>query len=235
MNRMRILIATAHADDETLGCFSVMRDPSIEVHILHATDSAPRNLRFALRAGFLTRHSYRDARRSEMLAVLNKAGIPAARYHRLDVADQEASQNCRQIREFAQSLAPDRIYTHAYEGGHPDHDALAFALAGLPGVWEFPLYHAHGAAYVPQSFLQGEPEHTVHLDASARRTKLDWLRCFRSQQHVIDGFPNQRELFRPMPAYDFTRPPHAGPLYYELRKLGATWPEWRAAVEQSIR
>lgn len=235
MKRMRILIATAHADDETLGCFSLMRDPAAEVHILHATDSAPRNLRFALRAGFLSRNSYRDARRAEMLAVLDKAGIPASRYHRLEIADQEAFQHCRQIREFAHALAPDRIYTHAYEGGHPDHDALAFSLTGLANVWEFPLYHAHGASYVPQSFLHGAAERTAPLDAAARKTKLDWLREFRSQQHVIGGFPMERELFRPMPAYDFTRPPHPGQLYYELRKLGATWPQWRATVEQSIR
>ena len=40
----------------------------------------------------------------------------------------------------------------------------------------------------------------------------------------------ERELFRPMSAYDFTRPPHPGELYYEQRKLGWTWPEWRAAI-----
>ncbi len=231
---MRILIVTAHADDETIGCFTVMREKAAEVHILHATDSVPRNRFFAFRAGFLTRRAYRAARREEMQAVLAKAGIPAARYHRLDFADQEASRHCRQIRECVRGYSADRIYTHAYEGGHPDHDTLAFALAGLPNVWEFPLYHAWGASFVPQTFLNGPPEVTANLDPEARQTKLDWLGLFRSQQRDIRRFPIEREVFRPMRAYDFTRPPHVGRLYYEVHKLGSTWAEWRAAVDKSI-
>ena len=30
-----------------------------------------------------------------------------------------------------ESFGADRVYTHAYEGGHPDHDAVALALAWL--------------------------------------------------------------------------------------------------------
>jgi hypothetical protein len=43
-------------------------------------------------------------------------------------------------------------------------------------------------------------------------------------------FPIDREQFRPAPKYDFSRPPHEGPLYYEIRKLGWTWTEWRRAT-----
>ena len=230
MTVMRILIAVAHADDETLGCFSVMQGYPGEVHILHATDSAPRDLKYAWRSGFATRAAYQAARRAELLAVLAKAGIPEERYHCLGLADQEAPPHCSQIRAFVEAFGADRVYTHAYEGGHPDHDAVALALAGLPNVWEFPLYHAHGAPFVPGSFLDGEAEFAVDLDADRQRIKRTWLDCFASQQRVIGMFPIDRELFRPARAYDFTQPPHAGELYYEQRKLGWTWREWRAAT-----
>lgn len=230
MAPMRILIAVAHADDETLGCFSLLTDPAHEVHILHATDSAPRDLKYAIRSGFLSRASYLAARRKEMTAVLAKAGLPAERYHCLGLADQEAPVYWPRIRAFVEQFAADRVYTHAYEGGHPDHDAVAFALAGLPNLWEFPLYHAHGAEFVPHTFLDGDPETVVALDADRQRVKREWLDCFVSQQRVIKMFPLDHELFRPARAHDFTRPPHAGPLYYEIRKLGWTWTEWRKAT-----
>ncbi|MEO6758937.1 MAG: PIG-L family deacetylase [Saprospiraceae bacterium] len=230
MRGMRILIAVAHADDETLGCFSVLRDPAADVHIVHATDSAPRDLKYAWRSGFATRAGYQAARREELLTMLRKAGIPEERYHCLGLADQEAPVYWPQIRSYVEAFGADRVYTHAYEGGHPDHDAVALALAGLPNVWEFPLYHGHGAEFVPHSFLEGEAETVVRFDGEQQVAKRAWLDCFPSQKRVLDLFPTDHEMFRPMRAYDFTRPPHEGELYYERRKLGWTWGEWRKAT-----
>jgi LmbE family N-acetylglucosaminyl deacetylase len=230
MRGMRILIAVAHADDETLGCFSVLRDHPADVHILHATDSAPRDLKYAWRSGFATRNGYLEARRVELLTVLAGAGIPEERYHCLGLADQEAPVYWPQVRNYVQAFGADRVYTHAYEGGHPDHDAVALALAGLPNVWEFPLYHAHGAEFVPHSFLDGEAEKVVAFDPHQAAMKRMWLNCFPSQKRVLDLFPVEREMFRPARVYDFSKPPHEGELYYERRKLGWTWREWREAT-----
>lgn len=231
---MRILIAVAHADDETLGCFSVLQTHPGDVHILHATDSVPRDLQYARRAGFETRESYREARRAELAAMLAKAGVADDHYHCLEIADQEAPVYWPRVRAFAESFGASRVYTHAYEGGHPDHDAVALALSGLPNVWEFPLYHAHGTEFVPHAFLDGHAEETVTLNAEQRITKKSWLDCFASQQRVIGRFPLDHESFRPMRNYDFTQPPHAGELYYERRKLGWTWAEWREATAKAL-
>jgi LmbE family N-acetylglucosaminyl deacetylase len=232
---MRTLIAVAHADDETLGCFSLMSAHHERIHILHATDSAPRDLKYAQRAGYSNRQDYKAARAAEFAAVLEAARIPAAQYHCLDIADLDTPLQTPQIRAAVVALKPDRIYTHAYEGGHPDHDAVAYALAGLPGLWEFPLYHFHRRVYTPQQFLAGEPAETVHLDSLQRQTKRAWLNQFHSQQRVISNFPLDAELFRPAPAYDFTKPPHEGELYYEHRGHIWTWPEWRKAISASER
>jgi N-acetylglucosamine malate deacetylase 2 len=134
------------------------------------------------------------------------------------------------VRQWVEAFGPAEIYTHAYEGGHPDHDAVALALSGLEGVREFPLYHASGADFVPHSFLDGAPGRTVELTEAQRERKRKLLACFASQQRVIGNFPVAVERFRPAPAYDFARRPHAGPLYYEIRRLGWTFEEWREAV-----
>ncbi|MBM3755467.1 MAG: hypothetical protein FJW38_15965 [Acidobacteria bacterium] len=227
---MKIVIAVAHADDETLGCFSVLSEHPRNVLVLHATNSAPRDLKYALRAGFLTRASYQAARRREILDALAVLDIGEDQFECLDIADQEAPIEWPRIRARVAESNPDIVYTHTYEGGHPDHDALARALAGLPNVHEFPLYHAHGADLVPHEFIDGAPERTVQLTAAQQAVKRKMLACFRSQQRVIAGFPIAHELFRPMRAYDFANPPHEGQLYYERRKLGWTWLEWRAAT-----
>lgn len=235
MASMRILVAVAHADDETLGCFSVLQDHPEEVHILHATDSAPRDLKYAWRSGFATRTGYLEARQAEMRTVLERAGIPEDRYHCLGLADQEAPKYWPRIRGYAEAFGADRIYTHAYEGGHPDHDAVALALAGLPNVWEFPLYHGFGGEFVPGAFISGEAETVVEFDGEQEAVKRSWLDCFASQQRVIRMFPIHRELFRPAAEYNFSQPPHTGELYYENRKLGWTWPEWRDATRAALK
>lgn len=210
-----------------------MRRRSDEVHILHTTDSAPRDLKYAQRAGYETREEYKAARRAEFNAVLASSGIPAQHCHSLDIADLESPWHTTTIRQAVIALAPDRVYTHAYEGGHPDHDALALALSGLDGLMEFPLYHAQGGSYQPQSFIAGAATERIGLSESEQSVKRSWLGHYHSQQRVIANFPLRYEIFRPAPAYDFSRPPHEGPLYYEIRGHVWTWPEWRKAISKS--
>src|SRR5204863_9931447 len=68
------------------------------------------------------------------------------------------------------------------------------------------------------------------LSAAERAIKRAMLNEYRSQRAVIAQFDGRIERYRDAPTYDFLRPPHAGPLYYE--QLG--WPlsgeEWRAAA-----
>lgn len=230
MEWMRKLIAVAHADDETLGCFTVLDSDPENVWILHATDSAPRNPKYAWRSGYATRSSYAAARSREMAQALRLAGIDVSRYHCLGIADQEAPRHWREIRQWVLAFGPAEIYTHAYEGGHPDHDAVARALSGIAGVIEFPLYHADGADFVPHSFLGEDQGAVSQLTVKQCEKKRKMLQCFASQQRVIGNFPVEREVFRPVREYDFSQPPHGGELYYEKRKLGWTFPEWREAV-----
>jgi N-acetylglucosamine malate deacetylase 2 len=100
--------------------------------LLHVTNGAPRNLLDARAAGFVGWQDYAAARRQELLAALRLAGIEATRTVQLGMPDQEASFR---LVELAAALAakfsalrPEVVMTHAYEGGHPDHDATAFAV-----------------------------------------------------------------------------------------------------------
>ena len=139
------------------------------------------------------------------------------------------------------------MLTHAYEGGHPDHDAAAFAVraalallaargAPVPAAAEFPSYHARGPAMVFGRFLPGGPRaRAARLSPEEHALKRQMLDCFATQRAVIARFPTHTERFRPAPDYDFRRPPHPGRLLYERFGWGMTGKEWRALARAATR
>src|SRR5690606_23382708 len=135
--------------------------------------------------------------------------------------------------------------TVPYEGGHPDHDATAFAVhracAGMeawkrPVILEMLSYH-HSAGMCQMSvFIDEEKSEvlTVHLSAAEKRRKRELFECFVTQQTVLQWFPTELEKVRIAPNYDFTRPPHAGTLYYELFPWGIDGASWRELARRTL-
>ena len=127
----RALVVVAHADDETIALGArLMRFRG--AHFIHITDSAPRNEMDSRSHGFQRLDDYRKARRKELATVFAEADLQRATSKCLGIADQEASHSLIEItRKLALQIAdhdPEVVFTHPYEGGHPDHDACAFAV-----------------------------------------------------------------------------------------------------------
>ena len=237
----RLLLVAAHPDDETIGAGGLLALAGNPI-LLHVTDGAPRDLGDARTAGFETREQYRDARRRELRGALEIAGIPQSRARTLDCVDQESSLNMAylalRIDAVLRELRPICVLTHAYEGGHPDHDATAFAVRAAcamqpspPLLFEFPLYHAADAGLPKMEtcrFLPGQDEgEAVELDAEARERKQRMIECFATQLHMLYHFPPEVEHFRRASPCDFTEPPHQGSLYYEHFNWGMKGTRWR--------
>lgn len=227
-----LLFVVAHYDDEVIAA-STRLGP--DCRILHVTDSGPRHPKYFTRAGFSNREDYAAHRRQEMLQAVALAGVAEAQCDVLPIPDQEAVLHLPLIvREIARRLdGVDTVLTHAYEGGHPDHDACALACQSVArqgqgqGREEAPFYHAAHGELVAGQFISPAPHHTEVLTAEQQARKARMFAAFPSQQHVFARFPIGRELWRAAPVYDFLSPPHSGTLYYETRDLGFTWPEWR--------
>ena len=229
----RAMMVFAHPDDETvalgarLGRFG-------KAHFVHVTDGAPRNEQDSRWHGFRSWREYRAARAQEFANLLREAGIADAGHECLDVPDQEASfQLTALTRRVAQLLLahkPEVLFTHPFEGGHPDHDACAFAVHHavalgdpVPMVIESVFYNA--AAAGPGSFLpceQAVPHAEYRLTTDERKRKQDRLDCFVSQRETLQGFPLEWERFRIAPGYDFGKPPHPPPLLYDRFPWGMT-------------
>lgn len=231
-------IIVAHPDDEVVGAGA--RLPRVRDAILvHVTDGAPRDLCDAIAAGFATRRDYARARRRELNAALLLAGIAPEQARELGCVDQEAALNlvdlsCR-VAEMLRDLRPELVLTHPYEGGHPDHDATAFAVHAAcrllqeqnltpPAVIEMTFYHNCAGAMATAEFLpySGYETTTLALSEEERGFKRRLIDCYATQWNTLCQFPIEVERFRPAPRYDFTRPPHAGQLFYECFPWGMT-------------
>jgi LmbE family N-acetylglucosaminyl deacetylase len=251
----RLLIVAAHPDDETLGAAGLMcllqlrRDTTIA--IAHLTDGAPQNMQDAASAGFPTAGAYARARRRELSAALELLPDGSPELHVLGFRDQEAAHALVDVvavvRGAIDAIRPTVVITHPYEGGHPDHDAAAFAvyaaLSGpaapspAPRLLEMTSYHWTGERLQLGEFVPAaEEQTTLHLSSDVLDIKQRMLRCFESQRRMIDALRlPDHERFRPAPHYDFRRPPAApGRIFYDSFDWGLDSVTWCQHAEAAL-
>lgn len=247
----KVLVVVAHPDDETVGAGALYRYLQNAV-FAHVTDGAPRNLVDAIAHGFTSAGDYAAARAKELRAALRVAGIPEQNLYQLGVPDQEATKRLVDItlwvKDIIEKLRPETVLTLSYEGGHPDHDAVAFsthAAAALlrkegsqaPPTIEFPLYHAGGDGRMMRSdFIPMEDVEpiTFILTEEERRLKRGMFERFETQAGMLRHFTIEEECFRSAPKYDFLTPPHEGRLYYESFEWGQDGAGWRAEASNAL-
>jgi LmbE family N-acetylglucosaminyl deacetylase len=234
----RVLIVAAHPDDETIGAAGLIQrllTRQTTVGIVHLTDGAVRE----------SDANYSETRRLELQRALGC--LPQAPEQLfLRFSDQDLSfrlvELVASIASVVDAWQPSMVVTHPYEGGHPDHDAAALAvwIAGRrvtprPAHAEFTSYHFDGQAMRTGRFLTVDDSVVaLPLEACELATKQRMLATFVSQQETLRWFqpvPPQ-EHFRPAPSYDFHRPPHDPPLFYDFFQWGIGSAEWgRRAAE----
>jgi len=230
--RGRVLVVAAHPDDETVGAGGLVCR-AVDPWIVHLTDGAPRDPRLRSGPAAHDRDAYRAARQRELDVALAHAGVGRARVWTLALPDQEAAhalvEAAHRLEERIGGLRPRWIVTHPYEGGHPDHDAAAFATwaacarlarRGRPSGprVEMTSYHLRGGELRTGVFLPSD-EPVPHVRCthppSLRERKRAMLDAFASQRAVLAPFGDEAEELRVAPSYRFDRPPHDPPLLYE--------------------
>ncbi len=247
---LKCSIIVAHPSDEVVGAGCLISKLE-DVSILHVTDGAPCDMAYARIAGFDDRANYAAVRKVECISALAIANVPAHRIVDLEFTDQCASKYLtelsKKITAFLQGSGADIVVTHPYEGGHPDHDATAFATHaalrlmkrnGLrpPAVFEMALHPGKdGKAKVPE-FLPGQDGETTTLllDERATALKQRMFECLQSQRESLRASPFGPEKFRQPEEYDFTAPPNSGNLYYETFDWAPGWDDWQSQARQAL-
>lgn len=251
LNRpMRCSVIVAHPADEVVGAGCLI-SKLVDVTILHVTDGAPRDMKDAAAAGFKERVEYAEARKQECLAALALANVPEDRVLDFDLVDHHASnylpELAKRIAAFLQQSGADIVLTHPYEGGHPDHDATAFAThAALrlirnngfrpPVVFEMALRPSRDFKRKIQEFLPGAERETTTLllDDRARALKQQMFACFETQRESLKASPFGPERFRQPAGYDFSVPPNDGKLHYEKFDWAPSREEWQSLACKAL-
>lgn len=160
-------------------------------------------------------------RRAEAKQVAIELGITItgaterpARHLWRDLAAVEA-----EIRAAIAAVAADQLWVPAFEGGNPDHDganAIASRLAaeGMR-VLEFAEYNLAGGRANSHCFPRPNgAEAALELTPAEQASKRRALALYASERRNLGYVGVAREAYRPLAAYDYGRPPHAGKLWY---------------------
>jgi LmbE family N-acetylglucosaminyl deacetylase len=244
---MSVMIVAAHPDDEVIGLATALPNLREPLTLVHITDGAPRSGNDPRNAGCATWKEYAALRRAEVECAMEAAGVEYLSRFAMDCPDQEATfciaQNATLLAEILKEIGPAFIFTHAYEGGHPDHDATsatvhaALKLLNWPcTLLEFTSYHMGPNGFECECFLDGGPDVWLRpLNEEERRWKRDVLDRYRSQREVLAQFPLNNEPIRLAPHYDFSRSPQPRSLYYEMFNWGVDGHTWRQEAREAFR
>lgn len=247
---MPVLIVIAHPDDETIGCGAILRRFPHAMIVL-VTDGAPHSMGDAHRLRYPSREAYAVARSAEVASALAIARVPARQMTSFRVPDQGAAFALEALVQRLETLLPNApvVLTHAFEGGHPDHDAVSFAVhmacarirrAGrAPDIVEMPFYRASGKEWALQNFtpVDGAAEVCIDLCPDEQSVKRKMIAAHVSQGDLLGRFRLDRECFRIAPDYDFRRLPNGGSLLYERYDWGmngGTWLDLASAVRAKL-
>ncbi len=248
--RTRCAVIVAHPADEIVGAGCLI-SKLVDVSVLHLTDGTPGDTKELVAAGFSSRPEYVQARQQECISALALAHVPETRVIDFGIANHKASfhlvELTKRVTRFLQQSGADIVVTHPYEGGHPDHDATAFAVHtavrlmkenGLspPAMFEMALRPGKdGKAKLPE-FLPGRGKEvtTLLLDERARTLKQRMFDCFETQRDCLRLSPAGPERFRQPVSYDFTWPPQLGKLHYESFDWAIRSRDWQSLARQAL-
>lgn len=228
----RILLLAPHPDDELAGCCAAIgrahaQGSAVSLAFLTTGIPAPQRFRLWQRSGHPARV---ERRRNEARQVAAKLGADIA--HFSDVAARQLKDGIGVAREVILKLCAareaDMLWVPAYEGGHPDHDVANFVASTLPGevpIWEFSEYNFCGGRVHSNDFVAARgKEIELKLSGEEQRLKAALLGMYASERGNLSYLRTEREAFRPLAAYDYSRPPHPGTLFYRRYAWAAFHP-----------
>jgi N-acetylglucosamine malate deacetylase 2 len=237
-----ITVVVAHPDDETIGSGAMLRRMR-GVHIALTTNGAPSRSQFWQPKGFASAKTYGDARWQGLKLALSMVDIPPEQIESFGATDQEASLSLFALTQWLKSRFIEHhteiVLTHAYEGGHPDHDATAFAVHAAAQLIqresgrkltlvEMPFYRMGQFDLVVQDFERGVGGEIYDIELRDEEIELKrrMYAAHASQIETLERFGADTERFRVAANYDFGELPNGGDILYDSRDWAIKSRQW---------
>lgn len=248
--RRSTLVVTAHPDDESIAAAALMKQVP-RLGVICVTNGAPLKESYSRQAGFDNWLDYAFTRRAELAAAVSLLDHQDSHVECLGITDQDASYNLVVVtRYLAKRLQGfEQVLTHAYEGGHPDHDAAAFCVHAAcalmrreghaaPSILEAPLYNAPDQKYVHQVFLphpDAGPLIVLQLSPEQQALKRRMFASHKTQERAFLDFQAEKEQYRLAPRYHFCAPPHPSDAGYNQFNWPLNGRVWRRLAWKAMR
>jgi LmbE family N-acetylglucosaminyl deacetylase len=129
-----VALVVAHPDDEVIGLGGHLAMLQRGIQVVHLNSGSVDNDVWPRKCGFADRYHYRAKRAAELAEVLRLSGIAREQWSCFDIPDLEAPFHLvASIERLASIFAQHDtklVFTHAHEGGNPDHDACLHRRGG---------------------------------------------------------------------------------------------------------
>lgn len=226
----RILVAIPHPDDEVVACAAAIaraREEGAEVFALYLThgciaeDTLWPWQRTKYASFVATRHQ--EAEQVAAFLEITPIGWPSRPARHLW---RELSQVYAELETAIMQYDIDQLWVPAYEGGNADHDGLNAVAQMIDkknkannreplSILEFAEYNFFGGKARSQAFpYPNGTEQTLVLSSEERIKKTDALSLYASEKLNLNYVKAERECWRPLASYDYSKPPHPGTLWY---------------------
>ena len=236
MAQSTALFLFAHQDDEFGVFYEIHRlvsrgDKVIVAYLTSGTsDGTPSRIRNAESISVLKKLGVAE---SNIVFLGTNTGIPDG-----DLCNHLEPAYCGIAGLIAKDEVPEKLYFHAWEGGHQDHDAvhlIGLVLGEHFGIlehcYQFPLYTGAGlpAAFFRLFFCLPENGATTSLTTIPWRQRIEFIKfCFHYPSQLktwIGLFPFflfhylflGTQVLQTVSVKRIQQPPHFGKLLYERR------------------
>ena len=243
----RCLVIVAHSCDEIIGAGGLLSRLR-EITILHVSGSPTG--RHSPATGLANQNDH-EARTQACISALALANVSSDRVIEMGVTDIREPHSLailsREIAGFLQRFGPEIVLTHPYDGGHPDHDATAFATHAAmrlmqnngfepPALFEIALHPSKDGQKRELDFFPGSWREatTFVLDQKMRKLKRRMFDCVDGHEGTLRGTTLSLERFRRAPNYDFSVAPNAGKPAYESFASEMTGVQWQALARKAL-